>query len=202
MRMRGLEPPQSYLHTDLNRIEAPWMRPGASDTSKLRPSGDAFDALECSDVVTMLSRLPGRSRMPSSREGGTKHQAMERLAHSKNTPATDASFELLSRIAVDSRRDERYPDRTVLVPADSSASLVLSRAIGERRPIARVFSDGSDVLARPPEARGLLLVICLALIRLADWVGGKHDRSTFVPREWVTEFHTAPARHQPDGPVR
>jgi len=23
MRMRGLEPPQSYLHTDLNRIEGP-----------------------------------------------------------------------------------------------------------------------------------------------------------------------------------
>ena len=32
------------------------MRPRAPKTSKLRPSGDAFDAPECSDVVTMLSR--------------------------------------------------------------------------------------------------------------------------------------------------
>jgi hypothetical protein len=32
------------------------MRPQASNTSKLRASEDAFDALECTDVVTMLSR--------------------------------------------------------------------------------------------------------------------------------------------------
>ena len=122
---------------------------------------------------------------------------MERLAHTKNTPATDSSFELLSRIAVDSRSDERYPDGTVLVPADSpDASLVLSRAIRERRPIALVFSDGSDVVARPPEADGLALVIVISLMWIADLVARKRDRPTFVPREWVTEFHAAPARRE------
>jgi hypothetical protein len=124
---------------------------------------------------------------------------MERLAHSKNNSATDSSFDLLSRIAVDSRSDERYPDGTVLVPADSAdTSLVLSRAIGERRPIALVFPDGSDVVARPPEAAGLALVVVLGLMWLADLVGRKRDRPTFVPREWVTEFHAAPARRAPN----
>lgn len=124
---------------------------------------------------------------------------MERLAHSKNTPATDSSFELLSRIAIDPHSDERYPDGTVLVPADAAdTSLVLSRAIDERRPIALVFPDGSDVVARPPEAAGLALAIVVSLMWLADRVGRKRDRPTFVPREWVTEFHAAPARRAPE----
>ncbi len=56
MRMRGLEPPQSYLHTDLNRIEGVSLRPGASDASKLRGSrgrvgrGGRYGC--CHDVVT------------------------------------------------------------------------------------------------------------------------------------------------------
>ena len=56
MRMRGLEPPQSYLHTDLNRIEAVSLRPGASDASKLRGFVDVLDAVDGVDVVTVLSR--------------------------------------------------------------------------------------------------------------------------------------------------
>jgi hypothetical protein len=127
---------------------------------------------------------------------------MERLAHSKNTSATDSSFDLLSRIAVDSRSDERYPDGTVLVPADSpDTSRVLSRAIDERRPIALVFPDGSDVVARPPEADGVTLAIVASLMRLADLVGRKRDRPTFVPREWVMEFHAAPPGEKPDSPA-
>jgi hypothetical protein len=122
---------------------------------------------------------------------------MERLAHSKNTPATDASFDLLSRIAVDPRSDERYPDGTVLVAADSpDTSRVLSRAIDEHRPIALVFPDGSDVVARPPEAGGLALIVVLGLMWIADLVSRKRDRPTFVPREWVTEFHAAPSRRE------
>jgi hypothetical protein len=122
---------------------------------------------------------------------------MERLAQSKNTPATDSSFELLSSIAVDSRSDERYPDGTVLVPADlPDISLLLSRAIGERRPIALVFPDGSNVVARPPETDGLALVIVISLLWLADLVGRRRDQPTFVRREWVTEFHPAPARRE------
>lgn len=120
---------------------------------------------------------------------------MENLAHSKNTPGTDASFELLSRIAVEPDSGERYPSGTVLVPADSPhTSALISRAIGERKPIALVFPDGSDVVARPPDLTGLALLIVLGLIWLADRASRKRDRPTFVPREWVTEFHAAPAR--------
>lgn len=79
---------------------------------------------------------------------------MGKLALSKNTPGTDAAFDLLGQIAVDSDSAERYPDGTVLIPADSrDASGLMSRAIDERKPIAIVFPDGSDVVARPPALR-------------------------------------------------
>lgn len=117
---------------------------------------------------------------------------MEELAKSKNTPGTDAAFDLLGRIAVDSESDERYPSGTVLIPADSpDASELLSRAIDERKPIAIVFPDGSDVLARPPAATGATLFFVHGLLWLAEHLRRKHDRPTFVPREWVTEFHAA-----------
>ncbi len=117
---------------------------------------------------------------------------MENLARPHNTPGTDASFELLSRIAVDPDSDERYPNGTVLVPADSpDASVAIARAIHEKKPIALVFPDGSDVLARPPEVSGVMLAIMLAAIWLADRASRKRDQPTFVPRQWVTEFHAA-----------
>ena len=76
---------------------------------------------------------------------------MEKPARSKNTPGTDAAFDLLGEIAVDPASDERYPDGTVLIPADSpDASVLMSRAIDKRRPIAIMFPDGSDVVVRPP----------------------------------------------------
>ena len=81
---------------------------------------------------------------------------MENLAHSFNTPATDAAGELLTRIAIDPANDERYPDGTVLIPSDSAdTSKLIACAIDEHRPIALVFPDGSDVLARPPTHRVL-----------------------------------------------
>jgi hypothetical protein len=90
---------------------------------------------------------------------------MGRLAAANNTPGVDASFELLSRVASDPESDARYPDGTVLVPADSpDASIAVARAIGERKPIALVFPDGSDVVARPPESRGLRLFAVLVLL--------------------------------------
>jgi hypothetical protein len=119
---------------------------------------------------------------------------MEKLARSKNTPGTDAAFDLLSEIAVDSTSDERYPDGTVLIPADSpDASASMSRAIEKRRPIAIVFPDGSDVVARPPTASGPVLAVVIGLLWLAEHIRRKRDRPTFVPREWVTEFHAAGA---------
>lgn len=117
---------------------------------------------------------------------------MEKPARSKNTPGTDPAFDLLSEIAVDPSSDERYPDGTVLIPADSpDASVSMSRAIEKRRPIAIVFPDGSDVVARPPTASGPLLAIVIGLLWLAEHIRRKRDRPTFVPREWVTEFHAA-----------
>jgi hypothetical protein len=122
---------------------------------------------------------------------------MENLAHSQNTPGTDASFELLSRIAVNPESDERYPSGTILIPADSrDASTLISRAINERRPIALVFPDGSDVVARSPEVTGLMLLVVRGALWLADRVSRRRDQPTFVPREWVTEFHAAPAERE------
>lgn len=124
---------------------------------------------------------------------------MENLARSKNTPATDSSFDLLARIAVDPESDERYPTGTALIPADSpDASVLISRAIEERRPMAVVFPDGSDVVARPPAASRAILLIVLAALWLADRANRRRDRPTFVPREWVTEFHAAPTKREPE----
>jgi hypothetical protein len=95
-------------------------------------------------------------------------------------------------VAVDPESDERYPSGTVLIPADSpDASKLMSRAIDERKPMAIVFPDGSDVVARPPAATGAALFVVLSLLWLADHLRRKRDRPTFVPREWVTEFHAA-----------
>jgi hypothetical protein len=116
---------------------------------------------------------------------------MENIARN-NTPATEAAGELLTRIALDPANDERYPDGTVLIPADSlDTSVLIARAIGEHRPIALVFPDGSDVLARPPARRGLARLCAGALVRIADRLLRTRDRPSFVPREWVTEFHAA-----------
>jgi hypothetical protein len=117
---------------------------------------------------------------------------MENLAHSSNTPATHVASDLLTRIAVDPANDKRYPDGTVLIPADSpDTSVLISRAIAERRPMALVFPDGSDIVARPPENHGLGLLVVLLLLGVADFRRRKRDAATFVPREWVTEFHAA-----------
>lgn len=123
---------------------------------------------------------------------------MENLARSSNTPATNAASELLTRIAIDPANDRRYPDGTVLIAADlPDTSKLISRAIDEHRPIALVFPDGSDVLARPPAHRGVSLLFAALLVRLADRLLSARDRPTFVPRDWVTEFHAARAADSP-----
>jgi hypothetical protein len=78
------------------------------------------------------------------------NRVMENPARSKNTPGTDAAFDLLNEIAVDPASDERYPDGTVLIPADSpDASVLMSRALKKRRPIAIVYPDGGKIVAAP-----------------------------------------------------
>ena len=125
---------------------------------------------------------------------------MGELARSENTPATDAAFDTLARVAVDEESSERYPSDTVLIPADApDVSELLSRAIAEERPITLVFPDGSDIVARPPQTKGFMLaIVVVALIRLLERTSKKRDRATFVPRDWVTEFHAAPAGREPE----
>lgn len=85
------------------------------------------------------------------------------------------------------------------MPADwPDASIAVARAIGERKPIALVFPDGSDVVARPPESRGLRLFAVLVLLWAVNRLGRRSDQRTFVPREWVTEFHAAPPPREPE----
>jgi hypothetical protein len=123
---------------------------------------------------------------------------MEKLAVNSNTPATDAGFELLTQIAIDPANDERYPTGTVLIPSDAPhTSKGVARAIEERRPIALVFPDGSDLLMRPPASHGLALLLAVRLIAIAELLGARRDRPTFVPREWVTEFHAARDAREP-----
>ena len=123
---------------------------------------------------------------------------MENLAHTTNTPATGAAVDLLTRIAVDPANDDRYPDGTVLIPADSAdTSKLISRAIADRRPMALVFPDGSDIVARPPDNHGLGLLVLVVLLGVASFFRSKRDEATFVPREWVTEFHAADSRGEP-----
>ena len=74
---------------------------------------------------------------------------------------------------------------------------VLIRYSRSGRPIALVFPDGSDLLARPPAGHGLGLLLAVRLIAIAELLGARHDRPTFVPREWVTEFHAARDAREP-----
>jgi hypothetical protein len=123
---------------------------------------------------------------------------MEKLNKSQNTTGTDAAFDLLGRIAVDPATDRRYPSETVLVPADSpNASTLMTDAVAEERPIAIVFPDGSDVVWRPPDVKGLAFAILVGVLWVAEHIRRKRDRPTFVPREWVTEFHAASSSTRP-----
>jgi hypothetical protein len=123
---------------------------------------------------------------------------MENLASSSNTPGTEAAGDLLKRIAIDPASDERYPDGTVLIPADSpDASALISGAVANRRPLALVFPDGADVVYKPPENQGLSLLLVVALLWMADWLRRRRKEPTFVPREWVAEFHEAKREPQP-----
>ena len=71
-----------------------------------------------------------------------------------NTPGMDAAFDALARIATDPENDRRYPTGTVLVAVDSpDAYLLVARAINERKPVALISPDGSDVVIRPPEPK-------------------------------------------------
>jgi hypothetical protein len=74
MRMRGLEPPPSYLDTDLNRACSRQMCPGASRSSILRGFADALDA---SDDMTVAKLLPRGAAAASRSAGGFLNRLQE-----------------------------------------------------------------------------------------------------------------------------
>jgi hypothetical protein len=112
---------------------------------------------------------------------------MEKSARSDNTPGTDAAFDLLSEIVVDPDSDERYPDRTVLIPADSpDASVLISRAIERRRPLAVVYPGGREIIATPRD--GALAFFEHLLTRRYK---SKHGASTVpLPANYRVEIRT------------
>lgn len=68
-----------------------------------------------------------------------------------NTPGTGAAFDALARIATDPESGRLYPSGTVLVAVDSpDAYVLMARAIKERKPVALISPDGSDIVIRPP----------------------------------------------------
>jgi hypothetical protein len=102
-----------------------------------------------------------------------------------NTPGTDAAFDLLSRIAIDSETDDRYPNETVLIPADSpDASTLISRALAEHRPLVIVYPDGNEIAAIP--RGGGFAVLKRLLVRRPKPKLGHHAIS--VPADYKVEL--------------
>lgn len=44
----------------------------------------------------------------------------------------------------------------------------------------------------------MVLIVLVTVLWLLDRASRKRDRPTFVPREWVTEFHAAPSSREPE----
>ena len=61
MRMRGLEPPPSYLDTDLNREQPGHMRPWASGSSVLCGFADASDDMTVAKLLSRVRRRQSRA---------------------------------------------------------------------------------------------------------------------------------------------
>jgi len=110
---------------------------------------------------------------------------VKKPGESKNTPGTDAAFDLLGRIAVDPEADERYPNKTVLIPADSpDASALVSQALADHRPLVIVYPDGNEIAAIP-RGGGFALLKRL-LVRRPKPKPGHHTVS--VPADYQVEL--------------
>jgi hypothetical protein len=89
--------------------------------------------------------------LKTERHGSTKQftERVPALAAEVGVAGVDAAL-CEDIYAVDADRAERYPDGTVLIPADSPDAIVLlSRAIGGRRPVALVYPGGREIIAAP-----------------------------------------------------
>lgn len=82
--------------------------------------------------------------------GGSVNQAVKTPDDNKNTPGTDAAFDLLGRVAVDPETDKHYPNETVLIPADApDASKLIAGAVAAHRPLVIVYPEGREIFAAP-----------------------------------------------------
>lgn len=143
---------------------------------------------------------------PAERGDGRRHRALEGqlashhpllgpMTTTGNTPGLDAGFDLLGRMAVDDELRDRYPSSTLIIAADSpDLSAFVERAVAEKRPVAIVMPDGADVVWRPRDVTPLMGLVLLLGLWLVHRSEREKDRPTFVPRDWVAEFHRAPER--------
>jgi hypothetical protein len=114
---------------------------------------------------------------------------MGNTGNTRNTPGTDAAFDLLGRIAVDPAADERYPNETVLIPADSpDTSILMAQAVTEHRPLAIVYPDGREIVAAP---RGGAFGF---LKRLLTWERKpKQSHAILLPADYQVAIRDRPA---------
>ena len=76
---------------------------------------------------------------------------MEQIDPGSSTPATEIAFDRIKEEIA--RPSPRYPNSTVLVPADVPGfELLVARAATEGKPVAVIFADGREVLATPEVA--------------------------------------------------
>lgn len=85
-----------------------------------------------------------------TKRGDFVNQAVKNPDDNKNTPGTDAAFDLLGQVAVDSETDKYYPNETVLIPADSpDASKLIAGAVAAHRPLVIVYPEDREIFAGP-----------------------------------------------------
>ena len=122
---------------------------------------------------------------------------MESLAKTATTPGVDAAARLVASLPDDPERAARYPNGTVFVASDlPDAARTFERAIRDKRPIAVVFPDGSDVVGQPPTGNVVALFLLLATKFLLSRSRERErdvaeDRPLYFPRSWSAEVHPA-----------
>jgi hypothetical protein len=80
--------------------------------------------------------------------------------HKTRTPAYDATSERFASAVASA--DDRYPDRTAFVAADTPGlAEVLARNLEEKRTTAIVHDDGSEILIEPPDLGRVALWLAL-----------------------------------------
>src|SRR3954452_4345334 len=99
---------------------------------------------------------------------GEDHREVEKRSVTQNddkrSPARRATDDRFADVVTSV--DDRYPDRTAFVAADTPAlAEVLARNLEERRITAIVHDDGSEVLIEPPDL-GRVALLFAAVIEI------------------------------------